>query len=74
MAWKKGKTKNGLDCDNEAKLENLRKNYVNKRNICNRANRNAIKIFKQQLSRDVKKHSKSFYNYFRNKREGNEKA
>ena len=55
-AWKKfhklkEETSDGLSCENEAKLESLNRNYVNKRNICNDANKAAIKNFEQKLSR-----------------------
>src|SRR6218665_1621623 len=71
-AWKKfyklkEETRDGLSCENEAKLESLNRNYVNKRNICNDANRAAIKNFEQKLSRNVKEDSKSFYNYVRSR-------
>ena len=63
-AWKKFRTlkdevKNGLSCENEARLENLNRNYVKKRNNCNDANRVAIKNFEQKLSRNLKEDSKS---------------
>src|SRR6218665_3340417 len=59
-AWKKFRKlkeeiRNGLSCENEARLENLNRNYVKKkRNSCNDANRAAIKNFEQKLSRNVK--------------------
>ena len=43
---------------------------MNKRNVCNDANRAAIKNFEQKLSRNVKEDSKSFYNYVRSKQKG----
>ena len=71
-AWKnyqklKKETKNVLECDSVARIEELRMNYVKKRNICNKANKEALKIFEQKLSRNVKEDSKSFYNYVRSK-------
>src|SRR6218665_929574 len=71
-AWKKfhklkEEIRDGLSCENEATLENLNRNYVNKRNICNDANRAATKNFEQKLSRNVKEDTKSFYNYVRGK-------
>jgi len=71
-AWKKfhklkEEIRDGLSCENEARLENLNRNYVNKRNICNDANRAATKNFEQKLSRNVKEDTKSFYNYVRGK-------
>src|SRR5688572_23457 len=70
-AWKnfqqlKKERKNGLDCDYVVRLEKSKAKYVNKRNICNNANRKAIKSFEEKLSRNVKD-SKSFYNYVRSK-------
>ena len=51
-AWKKfrklkGETRDGLSGENEAKPESLNRNYVNKRNICNDANRATIRNFEQ---------------------------
>jgi hypothetical protein len=71
-AWKnfqklKNETKSEPDCESIARLENLKLRYVNKRNICNNANREAIKSFEQKLSKNVKEDSKSFYNYARSK-------
>src|SRR6218665_3876744 len=67
-AWKKfhklkEEIRDGLSCENEARLENLNRNYVNESNICNDANRAAVKNFEQKLSRNVKEDRKSFYNY-----------
>src|SRR6218665_1083993 len=78
-AWKKfhklkEETRDGLSSENEAKLESLNRNYVNKRNICNDANRAAIKNFEQKLSRNVKEDSKSFYNYVRSKQKRKERV
>jgi ribonucleases P/MRP protein subunit RPP40 len=73
-AWKnfqklKKETRNVLDLDHECgvRLENLRNRYVEKRNTCNEANKEAIKNFEQKLSRNVKEDCKSFYNYVRSK-------
>ena len=52
----------------------LNRNYVNKRNICNDANRAAIKNFEQKLPRNVKEDSKSFYNYVRIKQKRKERV
>src|SRR6218665_3810021 len=59
-AWKKFRKlkeeiRNGLSCENVARLENLNRNYVKKRNSCNDANRAAIKNFEQKLARNVKR-------------------
>ena len=61
-----------LDCDYVARLEKSKAKYVNKRNICNNANRKAIKSFEEKLSRNVKEDSKSFYNYVRSKQKRKE--
>jgi len=71
-AWKKFQklkkdVKDGQDGDRVERLENSQRNYVNKRNICNNANRIAIKSFEQKLARNVKVDSKSFYNYVRSR-------
>src|SRR6218665_1674732 len=76
-AWKKFrklKEEIRLSCENEARLENLNRNYVKKRNSCNDANRAAIKNFEQKLSRNVKEDSKSFYNYVRSKQKRKERV
>src|SRR6218665_3513513 len=78
-AWKKfcklkEEIRNGLSCENEARLENLNRNYVKKRNSCNDANRAAIKNFEQKLSRNVKEDSKSFYSYVRSKEKRKERV
>src|SRR5688572_30004914 len=41
-------------CESVARLEKLKTKYVNKRNICNIANRKAFRDFEQTLSRNVK--------------------
>ena len=75
-AWKifhklKEEIRDGLSCEKKARLENLNRNYVNKRYICNDANRAAIKNFEQKLSRNVKEDSKSFsLEVSRNERKG----
>src|SRR6218665_3821608 len=78
-AWKKlcklkEEIRNGLSCENEARLENLNRNYVKKRNSCNDANRAAIKNFEQKLSINVKEDSKSFYSYGRSKQKRKERV
>ena len=70
----KKETRDGLSCENEAKLQSLNRNYENKINICNIANRAAIRNFEQNLSRNVKEDSKSFYNYVRNKQKRKERV
>src|SRR6218665_2030398 len=70
----KDEIRDGLSCENEARLENLNRNYMNKRNICNDANRVAIKNFEQKLSRNVEEDSKGFYNYVRSKQKRKERA
>src|SRR6218665_1836656 len=78
-AWKKccklkEEIRNGLSCENEARLENLNRNYVKKRNSCNDANMATIKNFEQKLSRNVKEDSKSFYSYVRSKQKRKERV
>src|SRR6218665_883514 len=78
-AWKKfcklkEEIRNKLSCENEARLENLNRNYVKKRNSCNDANRAAIKNVEQKLSRNVKEDSKSFYSYVRSKEKRKERV
>src|SRR6218665_192930 len=67
-------TRDGLSCENEAKLESLNRNYVNKRNICNGANKAAMRNFEQKLSRNVKEDIKSFYNYARSMQKRKERV
>lgn len=50
-----------------ARLENLRIKYGNRENICNNGNKKAIKRFMQNLSRNVKEDSKTFYSFVRRK-------
>ena len=47
---------------------------MSNRNICNNANRAAIKNIEHKLSSNVKEDSKSFYNYVRRKQKRKERV
>lgn len=47
---------------------------MNKRNICNNANKAATECFEQKLSKNVRQDRKRFYNYVRSKQKQKEEV
>ena len=53
--------------------EETRIKYVEKRNLANKSKRKAIKDYETKLSQNIKRDSKSFYNYMKSKQKRNTK-
>src|SRR6218665_1491705 len=70
-AWRKySKLKKENEVSNSDladQIRELKQKYVEKRNLSNRANREAVKDYENKLAANVKSDSKSFYKYVRSR-------
>ena len=77
-AWKKMQTNlksdpNIFGTNAGRHTEETRIKYVEKRNLANKSKRKAIKDYETKLSQNIKRDSKSFYNYMKSKQKRNTK-